>query len=152
NLTSLRVLLLYHEMADHPVHVLADNPAFRNLTTLRIHPAHSDHDDGPYLRLDEVRPLFHSPNLPSLTHLHLHACDVGDEGCEEIVRSGILKRLRVLDLRHGRITDEGARTLANCPDLRRLELLSLESNELTDTGRALLRNLGISVRCEHQYE
>ena len=66
--------------------------------------------------------------------------------------SGILERLKVLDLRHGCIGDEGARTLARCKDVRRLELLSLADNELTEAGCELLRGLGINVRLENQHE
>jgi uncharacterized protein (TIGR02996 family) len=152
NLTSLRVLLVYHE-DEYPLEVLAANPALGRLTTLRLHPRHFSPNGGAlsFLRRDQVRALVHSPHLPALTHLHLHASDLGDEGCEEIVRSGILKRLKVLDLRHGCVSDAGARVLAECPDVRRLELLSLEYNELTYAGRALLQGLGIDVRCRSQY-
>jgi uncharacterized protein (TIGR02996 family) len=152
NLTHLRVLLVYHEMEVYPLKVLAENPALRNLTTLRLHPAHSEAGAGGFLRWGEVRALLDSPHLTALTHLHLHASDLGDEGCKDIVDSGVLKRLKVLDLRHGCVTDAGARTLAQCPDVKRLELLSLEDNELTDEGRAVLRGLGIPVRCHHQNE
>jgi uncharacterized protein (TIGR02996 family) len=150
SLARLRVLQVYHCANDYPVSVLAANPALGRLTTLRLHPAFSDRET--FLRRDEVRALFHSPHLPSLINLHLHGCDLGDEGCVDIVESGILKRLKVLDLRHGCITDEGARTLAACPDIKRLELLSLENNELTDVGRELLNGIGIPVRCTSQNE
>jgi Ran GTPase-activating protein (RanGAP) involved in mRNA processing and transport len=99
-----------------------------------------------------VRELLHSPHLAALKELHLRASDLGDEGCAEIVRSGILKRLEVLDLRFGRVTDTGARALAECPDVRRLRRLTLEDNQLTNAGQALLRGLGIEVRCERQME
>ena len=71
-----------------------------------------------------------------------------DEGCRDIVESGILKRLKVLDLRHGRITDEGARTLAACPDLARLERLDLSHNELTPEGEFLLADLNLHLDTE----
>src|SRR5262249_61666143 len=94
--------------------------------------------------------LFHSPNLPALKHLHLHASDLGDDGCGEIVESGILQRLETLDLRHGCITDEGAATLASSPDITRLELLNLDNNQLTEEGEEELKSLGINVRCDNQ--
>jgi uncharacterized protein (TIGR02996 family) len=149
NLTNLRVLVVYHNRL-YPLEVLAANPALRNLTTLRFHPAHNE--DGSCLPLAGVRALVHSPHLTSLKELHLRASDLGDEGCAEIVRSGILKRLEVLDLRFGRVTDAGARTLADCPDVRRLRRLNLEDNQLSDAGRQLLWGLGIDVRCDHQFE
>jgi hypothetical protein len=152
NLTNLRVLQVYHDREVYSLEALATNPALRNLTTLRLHPGHSYPDEGSSLPRDQVRALLYSPHLPALTHVHLHASDLGDGGCKDIVDSGILKRLKVLDLRHGCVTDVGARILAGCPDIKRLELLSLEDNELTDEGRALLRGLGIPVRCQHQHE
>jgi hypothetical protein len=148
-LTNLRVLIVYHDDA-YPLEVLAANPALGNLRTLRLHPAHGYPGEECYLPRAQVRALLHSPHLGALKELHLHGSDLGDEGCAEIVRSGILKRLEVLDLRHGSITDAGARVLAECPDVRRLRLLSLENNELTDAGRALLRGQGIEVCCERQ--
>jgi hypothetical protein len=151
NLTRLRVLQVYHNR-DYPLEVLAANRALGALTTLRLHPRHSDPTRGAYLRRDQVRALLRSKHLTSLTHLHLHASDLEDAGCQDIVTSGVLKRLKVLDLRHGCIHDEGARTLAACPDVRRLALLSLEDNELTEEGRAVLGGLGIEVRCGHQYQ
>jgi uncharacterized protein (TIGR02996 family) len=149
NLTNLRVLVVYHNRM-YPLEVLAANPALRNLTALRMHPAHNE--DGSCLPLAGVRELVHSPHLTSLKELHLRASDLSDEGCAEIVRSGILKRLEVLDLRFGRVTDAGAKALAECPDVRRLRRLNLEDNQLTDAGRALLRGLGIDVRCQWQSE
>jgi uncharacterized protein (TIGR02996 family) len=150
NLANLRTLILYHGHEEHPLELLAGNPALGRLATLRIHPAHGD--EGSHLPREKVCALLESPHLPSLTHLHLHASDLGDAGCADIVRSGILRRLKVLDLRHGCIQDEGARTLASCPDLKRLELLSLADNELTEEGQAVLSGLGIPVRCEGQHE
>ncbi len=150
SLANLRTLQVYHCHEVYPLAVLAKNSALGRLTTLRLHPGHSDHGEDSYLPRKEVRALLRSPHLASLTHLHLHASDLGDEGCIDIVRSGILKRLKVLDLRHGCVTDKGARALAECPDVRRLELLSLEDNQLTDAGRELLQGLGIPVRCKYQ--
>src|SRR5579872_249948 len=48
NLTNLRVLVVYHNRL-YPLEVLAANPALRNLTTLRMHPAHNP--DGSCLPL-----------------------------------------------------------------------------------------------------
>ncbi len=75
---------------------------------------------------------------------------MGDEGCEEIVRSGILKRLKVLDLRHGCITDRGAAILAGCPDIKGLEGLDLDRNGLTAEGISLVKALGIPGRVDNQ--
>jgi uncharacterized protein (TIGR02996 family) len=151
SLTRLRYLVVYHCQTRYPLEVLASNPAFAALQTLRLHPARSD-GDGSFLPRADVVTLLHSPHFPALQNLHLHASDLGDEGCQEIVASGILKRLKVLDLRQGCIRDEGARILAVCPDVRRLEYLSLANNELSPAGCALLAGLGINVRLDHQHD
>jgi uncharacterized protein (TIGR02996 family) len=145
NLTRLRCMVLYHGLENHPLEILADNPSFASLERLRIHPAHSYPTEGSLLRRAGVAALLRSPHFPALRHLHLHASDLGDEGCADIIDSGILKRLETLDLRHGRISDAGARLLADCPDIKRLKYLSLADNELRET-RPLLEGLGIEVR------
>ena len=55
------------------------------------------------------------PARTSLTHLRLRGSIVGDAGAKELASSGILKRLRVLELQLGCISDEGAKALAACP-------------------------------------
>src|SRR5262249_8662198 len=134
--------------------LLADNPTFRNLTHLLIHPKAAGHwrDDVPYISFDGVRAILHSPNLGNLAHLRLRLTDIGDPGCEEIVRSGILRHLKVLDLRHGCITDAGAHLLAACPDLKNLEFLDLGRNQLTQEGIDELTRVVKSLDAAYQHE
>ena len=80
-----------------PFAILAGNPAFGALRTLKVRPAHAWDEPG-RLPLDWVLPLFRSQELRSLEHLHLHASSMGDRGCEELLRSGVLARLKTLDL------------------------------------------------------
>ena len=68
----------------------------------------------------------------------------------DLVASGILKRLKMLDLRHGLVTDEGARLLTACPDVKGLELLDLTNNRLTARGIAALAATGVRVITERQ--
>jgi hypothetical protein len=70
---------------------------------------------------------------------------MGDDGVRAIVASGILKRLKVLDLRHGAITDAGALVFARCPDAKRLERLDLSRNGVTAVGLAALREAGVNA-------
>ncbi len=139
-LTHLRELLVYH-MDNYPLHLLAKNPGFANLTHLLCRP-HAMREDEPYIRLAQLRAVCRSKVLTQLTHLRLRMSDFGDKGCEEIVSSGILQRLKVLDLRNGCITDAGAATLAACPDLKNLELLDLDRNCLTSQGIEVLEGDG----------
>jgi hypothetical protein len=166
NLGHLRVLRIYHlgimdtrgERAGYayPLDVLAANAALGNVTHLLFHPHQEEYRGYPapvegypsFLPLAQVRALFLSPHLPKLTRLQLRLSDMGDEGCREIVASGILRRLRRLDLRHGRITDEGARILAACPDLKHLERLDLSRNAVTAEGARALQAAGVQVRAD----
>ena len=90
-----------------------------------------------------------SPHLRSLTHLQLHRSDLGDVGCTEIVTSGILKRLKMLDCGTAK-SPHRRRILADCPDLRRLELLDIERNALTQTGIDILRRCSVPLRGDNQ--
>ena len=69
-----------------------------------------------------------------------------------LVESGLLRRLRVLDLWNSRVSDEGARILAACPDLRRLERLRLDQNQLTNQGIDLLKAAGVNLEAHSQYD
>lgn len=162
-LSNLRLLQVYHGEQVHRLQML-NRPTFRHLTHLLLHPHHRawsayDEDDRAagynireegYLPLSVVRPLLYAKHLKDLTHLRLRLSSMGDEGCEEVVRSGILKRLKTLDLRHGCITDAGARTLADSPDVGNLEWLDLDRNALTGEGIRQIRPLRIPVRVDDQ--
>jgi uncharacterized protein (TIGR02996 family) len=152
-LNRLKTLVVYHERDDfYPLDVLAANPAFSSLERLRLHPGYSGDRDG-YLPLDEVVPLFHSPHLTSLKHLHLHASSMGDDGVEELVESGLLERLETLDLRFGRVTDAGVNLLLDSPHIHHLRYLVLDDNQISDEGVALLAELDLPVvRCDNQRE
>ena len=128
----LRLLQLYHGYS-YPLQVLAKNRSLTKLTHLLCHP-HALEQEHAYIGLPQLAAVCRSKYLTSLTHLRLRLNDFGDVGAREIVGSGILKRLKVLDLRHGNMTDEGASILAKCPDLRNLERLDLSRNALTEAG------------------
>jgi uncharacterized protein (TIGR02996 family) len=153
-LSKLRILQHYHGHA-YPLEALAANPALARLTHLLCFP-------HKHARLEPGRPgwssaisragvaaVVRSPHLNSLTHLQLRCCDGGDDMVEDVIASGILKRLRVLDLRHGRVTDKGATFLAARPEGKGLEL-DLVNNRLTSAGIAALQVAGARVRAEDQ--
>jgi uncharacterized protein (TIGR02996 family) len=162
-LSNLRVLLIYHGQQVYRIDQL-DRPKFRNLTHLLIHPHHLSYSDWDeedqeagfdirtegYLPLAVVRPVLRSRHLSQLTHLRLRCSSMGDEGCREIVASGILKRLKSLDLRHGAISDAGAEVLAGCPDLKNLEWLDLDRNGLSAEGIARMKQVGVPLRIDNQ--
>ncbi len=151
---NLRVLRLYHSVS-YPLDKLAANPSLTNLTALLCHPhalEHDGDDDGAYIRLTHLRAVCRSPYLKSLTHLRLRLTDFGDGGAKELVESGVLKRLKVLDLQGGCMTDAGAAVLAACPDLKNLEALNLSRNALTPAGAALLQATGVKADVSRQHD
>ena len=106
---------------------------------------------GAYIRLTHLRAVCRSPHLTSLTRLQLRLTAFGDKGAAEIVESGILKRLKVLDLQGGCITDDGAKVLAACPDITHLETLNLRANALTQAGIDALTATGVKVDATGQH-
>jgi hypothetical protein len=67
------------------------------------------------------------------------------------VSSGILKRLRVLDLYGGCMSDDGARALAACPDFRKLEFVNLRKNALTDAGVRAVKATKVNADLREQH-
>ncbi|MGE3808839.1 MAG: WGR domain-containing protein, partial [Gemmataceae bacterium] len=154
NLENLRVLQVYHVTGEHPLGVLAKNPALGKLTHLLLHPHAWEYDDdeGAYINLAGVKALVSSTVLKSLTHVRLRLNDMGDKGITEIVKSGILKRLKVLDIQGGCVTDAGAAALAACPDLENLEHLNISKNMLTRSGVDALKKTKVNMNAASQYK
>jgi uncharacterized protein (TIGR02996 family) len=148
---NLRVFQLYHGWS-YPLEKLAANKSVANLTHLLCHPHALEHDDEPYIRLKQLRAICRAPHLTKLTHLCLRNSDVGDAGAKEIAESGILKRLRVLELQLGCISDKGAKALAASPDIKNLRVLDLTHNALTQEGIAALQATGVKLVAKDQHD
>jgi uncharacterized protein (TIGR02996 family) len=158
-LANLRILQHYHGHA-YPLETLAANPALGRLTHLLCFPhsfarafdvaADDFREGGTAITPAGVQAVVKSPHLQALTHLQLRCCDGGDAMIADIVASGVLKRLRMLDLRHGHVTDEGARLLANSSQSKNLELLDLTNNRLSKKGIAALRSADVHFRADRQ--
>jgi uncharacterized protein (TIGR02996 family) len=149
----LRVLQLYHT-TKYPLDKLAANKTLTNLTTIQCHPHCLDYEDdqkGAYIRLSHLKAVCRSPHLTGLTHLRLRLTDFGDKGAREIVESGILKRLKVLDLSLGCMTDEGAEALAKSPDLKHLEFLDLSRNALSPDGVKAIKATKVKADVSSQH-
>jgi hypothetical protein len=131
----------------YPLRALAQNKALANLITLRFHPGR---DAG--IDLDELNELLRSKNLPALRHLQVHAPRDPDEAAERIVASGILKRLKWLDIGYGNMTDAGAGVLTRCPDLKNLEVLDVSHNSLTPAAIRALGATGVCVVADDQHD
>jgi hypothetical protein len=104
---NLRTFQHYHGWEYH-LDKLAANPTLGRLERLLCHPRSArltQHEA--FIRLEHLWAVCRSPHLKALTHLRLRLTDFGDLGASEIVNSGIMRRLKILDLRHGCMTDEG---------------------------------------------
>jgi uncharacterized protein (TIGR02996 family) len=146
---QLRVLQLFHA-SRYPMDKIAANASLGNLTHLLLEP-HAPDEEHPYIRLRELRTVCRATNLPKLTHLAMRYTDFGDDGIREIIDSGILNRLKVLDLLGGCVTDEGAKLLAACPDAKNLERLNLDTNAMTASGIKALKGAKINGTAENQH-
>lgn len=146
SLGNLRVLVL-HLSAGYPLDVLAENPAAHGITHLALHPQASE--DEAYLHDSDLEAI---AKLPALTHLRFHKSDAGDGGVQVLLDSGLLGRLRFLDLAMGTVTNAGAARLA-AANLSKLEVLDLSANALTDTGVSRLtrkKHPGLMLRLGDQ--
>lgn len=135
-LPNLRTFSLLHS-DNYPLDKLAANTSLTSLTTIQCHPHAMEYDDaeeGAYIRLKHLKAIGRAAHLQNLTHLRLRLTDFGDAGVKELIASGLLERLKVLDLRGGCISDKGAELLAASPHLPKLEFLNLKRNALTTTG------------------
>lgn len=152
-LPNLRWFSLLHT-TDYPLDKLAANPTLTSLETLQCHPhamEYDDADNGAYIRLTHLRAICRSPHLKKLTHLCLRLTDFGDDGVKELIDSGMLARLRVLDIRGGCVSDDGAKLLAASPHLKKLDFLNLQANALTATGVRLIEATGANAKLTQQH-
>jgi uncharacterized protein (TIGR02996 family) len=153
---ELPCLQSFHMMADAdrlPVAVLGVNSSLRNLTRLHLELVGLGPGDGEQglvnrhdpIYPDELRAFCRSPHLAALRHLALRLPGFGDAGVEELIASGLINRLKGLDLSGCRITDEGAMMLARCEAVGRLKYLHLNNNHLSMAGIDALAAAGVQV-------
>ncbi|MGL6073086.1 MAG: TIGR02996 domain-containing protein [Fimbriiglobus sp.] len=142
---------------DYPLDRLAQNPSITKLTHLLCRSRAVDYDFtdriGPpatHIRLEHLRAICDA-KWPDLKFLRLRITDFGDQGVFEILRSGILKRLKDLDLDYGCISDRGAEMLANSPDLKNLETLSLIGNAIHSPSSTTLQRAFPKVKLGDQH-
>jgi uncharacterized protein (TIGR02996 family) len=132
--------------------VLAGNPTLGKLEELRLEPPNPLEDGEPSpITLEGLRAVCRSPHLGNLTRLRLRRTDFGDDGVRELIDSGLLSRLNLLDLPNGAITDEGAALLALRPELAAMEV-DLRDNALTRECVELLEAAGEEIYASHQHE
>lgn len=149
HLHTLEVTTNNHRL---PVAILVYNGSLGNLRRLHLDIVRFLSDDPMEVRNerepvypDELMTLFRSEHLRSLEDLSLRLPGFGDVGVDELIGSGLLGRLRSLDLSRCDITDDGAVQLAGCPDVPQLKSLSLDGNLLSAIGVEALAGVGVRV-------
>lgn len=147
-LPRLRILRVDHS-SEYALRKLAANASLTHLQQLLFHP-HAVEDELPY-EVEDFRAILESPHLQRLTHLRLRLSLMGDAAIETIVRTGALKRLKMLDLYGGTVTDRGAELIATHPDRGGLETLNLAGNELTSHGIRQLEAMQIKLDVRNQH-
>lgn len=70
--------------------------------------------------------------------LNLSGKRIGDEGVKHLIASGLLSKVKKVDLRYNEITAVGAGLLAKIPPLPKLRILILRHNMLSDAGSIAL--------------
>lgn len=142
--------LTVNHLDDYPLDLLAKNKSLTQLESIWFYP-HGLDDSDAYIQFDDLKAICRSKNLTSLKHLALYASTVGDQGAVELVESGLINRLSVLDLRYGSMSDEGAKALAAADLPDQLEII-LDNNYLSKDGVAALSGTKARVCAENQYK
>ena len=158
-LADLRELHI-HCAEHYATDALGKNPAFAGLHTVAFHPhafcrdENADVYEGTFLCAGHMRHIVNSPHLKRLENLQLNCCDAGDAGIDLLVNSGLIHRLKSLDLRHGCVTDAGALALVKALDgtPHALKSLKLGDNALSGDGVAALRRLKLTLDAPDQHD
>lgn len=159
-LPMLRTLVIYVRTRRCPLALIGENPHFASLETINIEYSFNETDLGEdvvisgeheAVSLHDLRSFFRSPHLTSLRELSLCLPEVGDDCVEELIVSGMLPRLRGLELRQCGITDIGAEMLARCPEVPKLEYLYLDHNLISPAGIEALAAVGVPVSEQQRF-
>ncbi len=153
-LGQVRVLQYYFAIGrygtpgpEYPLSALSRNASLTNLHTLRLLPGRDAE-----VTLPELGAVLRSPHLPALEGLQVRLTRDGDGLARLIAGSGVLRRLKRLDVAQGNMTDEGARLLADAEGVGGLEVLDVSRNALTRDGVAALERAGVrTVVAERQH-
>jgi uncharacterized protein (TIGR02996 family) len=88
--------------------------------------------------------------LPRLEELAYRVMSFGDEGVDFLLATGVVGRLRGLDLSGCGITDDGAHLLAADPAVPKLDYLTLDHNSISPIGIDALAAVGVAIS-QRQY-
>jgi len=127
---------------DIPIGVLARNDTLGELRRLEID---TDYRGLSSVGVEDVREFAAAEHLANFRHMRLRYCDDGDRLVRTLIRSGLMRRLKTLDLQHGNIGDQGVRAFVQSDCARRLSTLDLRYNRISDGGLEQLESLNCDV-------
>jgi hypothetical protein len=102
--------------------------------------------------VEDLAPLLDGTRFPKLINLGLRNCPWADVLAAAVIKSAIIKRVRVLDLSMGTLGDAGASILAASPAVAKLQKLDIHHHYVSDDGVARLNALGIEIDDSDQQE
>jgi hypothetical protein len=123
----------------------ADLPALEHLEIWLGTP-----DYGGDSRAEDLSPILDGSRFPKLITLALRNCAWADVLAAAVVKSAILKRVRVLDLSMGTLGDAGAAILAASPAVAKLQKLDIHHHYVSEGSVERLKALGIEVNDENR--
>jgi uncharacterized protein (TIGR02996 family) len=149
-LPQLKSLMVYHQY-DYPIDVLAKNQSMANLEQIDFFPHAFDFDsDESYISAADMTAICRSKVMTKLQRLSLQSTEIGNEGLKEIVESGLINQLVLLNLHYGCITDEGAELLLKA-DLSGLQILDLGGNYLSAKMVKALKATGVNLQSSEMF-
>lgn len=149
---NLRSLRLEMDRTASAVIALIANRSLARLTQLALdeyypHRDFDPHDDEPVWLADFCA----SPLSLTLQDLAIVDLNFDDGSIDTLLSTGMIGRLKRLDLRKNGITDDGALALAAHPDVRKLKYLNLESNLLSAVGIEALATVGHCISTHQRF-
>ncbi len=150
--SNLRSLRLKMDRTASAVVALIANRSVARLTQLTLdewNPRRDidPHDDEPVWLSD----FCVSPLSLTLKDLAIVDLNFDDGSIDTLLSTGMISRLKRLDLSRNIITDDGALALAAHPDVAKLEYLSLDKNLLTAIGIEALAAVGHRISADQQF-
>lgn len=102
--------------------------------------------------IEDLPPILNGNLYPKLKYLGLRNAEYTDDIAEAVVRSPIVKQLRILDLSMGTLGSRGAKALWSCAAIKTLDTLNVSESYLSQNEIKKLEELKIAIVADDQKE
>lgn len=102
--------------------------------------------------IEDLQPILHGHLYPKLRYLGLRNAEYTDDIAEALVRSPMVKQLKIMDLSMGTLGSRGAQSLWNCPAMKTIDTLNVSENYLSQDEIKKLEELKIQIIADDQKE